>query len=709
MGAARWLASVVSGRWTKWIILALWLTIFVLAGPLAGKLQEVQKNDDSTWLPGSAEATQVLELQRPFQSQNTLAAIVVYERTSGITEADMSKATADARTFAGYDSLAGNVFGPIASMQGGANPKAIQTIVPIAYGEGGWSAIGKVVDQVRGVANEGSPDGLTIYITGPGAVAGDQAKVFQGIDSTLLLATLAVVVVILLFTYRSPVLWVLPVISAGGALIASQAVIYLLAKDAGLTVNSQSAAMLTVLVYGAGTDYALLLVARYREELRRHQDRHEAMAVALRRAGPAIIASAATVAIAMLCMVVAEMNPTSGLGPVNAIGIGIGLLSMLTLLPALLVIFGRWIFWPVKPGLDTADPTGQGLWARVGDAVAKRARTVWIVTALILGALAFTATGMKADGLTVAESFTTKPDSVVGAEVLAKHFPAGGGSPVVIVGNAGAADQIRAAVVATDGIADANQPQIRDGMAYLTATLRDAPDSAEANATVLRVREAVHAIPNGAAKVGGQTAITHDIREASTRDTQKIIPLVLIVVLLILILLLRSIVAPLVLIATVVLSFGTALGVSSWIFQNVLGWAGEDTNFPLFVFVFLVALGIDYNIFLMTRVREEAQRLGARQGALVGLAATGGVITSAGLVLAGTFAALATLPLVAFAEIGLAVALGVILDTIIVRAILVTALNLDFGRHMWWPSKLSQKPDVPEARPGQQQESALVS
>jgi RND superfamily putative drug exporter len=533
--------------------------------------------------------------------------------------------------------------------------------------------------------------------------------VFKSIDGTLLYTTLAVVVVILLLTYRSPVLWLLPVVSAGVALFAAQAVVYLLADHAGLTVNSQSAAILTVLVFGASTDYALLLVARYREELRRHEDRHEAMAVALQRAAPAIIASAATVAIGMLCMTIAKMNPTKGMGPVNAVGIVVGLLAMTTLLPALLVIVGRWVFWPARPAYGTTDPTSRGIWSRVGNAVALRPRTVWIATALALGALAFAVIGMKADGLTSAESFVNKPDSVAGEALLAAHFPAGDGSPVMIVGNAAAADQIRSAVAGTDGIAQAAQPQVKNGLAYVTATLRDAPDSAAADATVVRVRSAVHAVPGADAKVGGQTAITHDIRQATSDDNKRIIPLILIVVLLVLAALLRAIVAPLVLVATVVLSFGTALGISTFLFQHVFGWAGEDTALPLYVFVFLVALGIDYNIFLMTRIREESEHHGTRRGAVIGLAATGGVITSAGLVLAGTFAALGTLPLVAFAEIGIAVAIGVILDTIVVRSILVTALTLDLGRHIWWPSRLSKKPDVPLTEPGHEQEPAFVS
>jgi putative drug exporter of the RND superfamily len=711
MRVARGLASIVSGRRSKWVVLALWVVIFAVSGLLAGKLNGVEKNDNSTWLPAGAEATKVLDEQRLFEARETAPAIVVYERKSGLTAADESKAAADAQTFAGYANISGPVRGPTKSTQDGANPQAIEVIVPVASGTGGYTAIGNTVDQIRAAALAGLPDGLTVHIAGPGGADADQAKAFKSVNGTLLYTTLAVVVVILLLTYRSPVLWLLPVLSAGGALAAAQAFIYLLAKYAGLTVNAQSAAILTVLVFGAGTDYALLLVARYREELRRHQDRHEAMALALHRAGPAILASAATVAVGMLCMMVAEMSPTRGMGPVNAIGIGVGLLSMLTLLPALLVIFGRWIFWPVRPAFGSDDPTTRGLWSRVGNAVARRPRPVWITTAVILGALAFAATGMKADGLTTAESFISKPDSVIGAQVLAAHFPAGGGAPVVVIGDAAAADQIYSTVAATDGIADASPPRVKNGLAYITANLRDAFDSPAADATVVRVRDAVHAIPHADAKVGGQTAITHDTRHATSEDNTRIIPLVLFVVLVVLALLLRAIVAPLLLVATVVLSYGTALGISTLAFQHLFGWAGEDAGFPLFVFVFLVALGIDYNIFLMTRVREESALVGTRRGALRALSATGGVITSAGLVLAGTFAALGTLPLVPFAEIGLAVALGVILDTLVVRSILVTALNRDFGRHIWWPSKLAARHDVPApaAEPHHEPESALMS
>ena len=532
---------------------------------------------------------------------------------------------------------------------------------------------------------------------------------FKGIDSTLLYATLAVVIVILLITYRSPVLWLLPVLSAGVALITAQAVVYLLAAHAGLTVNAQSAGILLVLVFGASTDYALLIVARYREELRRHDRRHAAMAEALRRAGPAIIASGSTVIVAMLTLSVAELNSTKSLGPVLAIGVAVGMLAMITLLPALLVIFPRGVFWPYRPAYGSPEPTSRGLWARVGWGIAPRPRLVWVTTAVVLGVLALGLTGLKASGLTSAQSFRGHPDSVTGEAVLAAHFPAGAGQPVIVIGNQNAAAALRSAFAATPGIAGVTPPAARAGHAYLQGTLTSPPDSAAAYATIDRVRAAVHAVPGADAKVGGNTAINLDVQRASAHDRNLIIPLILAVVFVILALLLRALVAPLILTATVVLSFAAALGVSAFFFTHVFNFGGADTSFPLFVFVFLVALGVDYNIFLMTRVREEASRRDARRGALTGLAATGGVITSAGFVLAGTFAVLATIPATFLAELGFAIAFGILLDTIVVRSVLVTALNLDLGRWMWWPSKLAHKPDPAPAELSQERTAALTA
>jgi putative drug exporter of the RND superfamily len=515
--------------------------------------------------------------------------------------------------------------------------------------------------------------------------------------------------VILLITYRSPVLWLVPLISSLVALFIAAAVIYLLAAHAGLTVNGLSVGILYVLVLGACTDYALLIVARYREELRRHDRRHPAMATALRRAGPAIIASAATVVLAMLTLSAAELNSTSSLGPVLAIGVAVGAFVMLTLLPALMVTFPRGIFWPYRPAYGSAEPTTRGTWARVGWSIASRARLTWITTAVILGVLALGLTGLKVNGLTNAQSFRGHPDSVTGASVLAAHFPAGAGEPVIVIGNPGAAARLRSAFAATPGIAAVSPPAARAGHAYLEGTLTAPYDSQAAYDTIDRVRTAVHAVPGAGALVGGTSAVNLDVKRASAHDRIVIIPLILVVVVVILGLLLRALVAPLILIATVVLSFAAALGVSAFFFNHVFGFAGADTSFPLFVFVFLVALGIDYNIFLMTRVREEAIRRDARHGAIVGLAATGGVITSAGFVLAGTFAVLATIKATEFTEIGFAVAFGILLDTIVVRSVLVTALNLDVGRWMWWPSRLASKPDPAPEELSRERTAALTA
>jgi putative drug exporter of the RND superfamily len=685
-------ASLVTGRRTKYFVLLFWVVALALAGPLAGKLMSVEKNEAKSWLPGAAESVKALDRQAAIVSPNTLPAVVIYERTSGLTAADQAKLAADVKAFGAMGNLASPVIGPIPSQDG----QAAQVIVPLDLGPDGWNKAGQLVDTIQATASTGG-NGLSVHVTGPAGLAADSSKAFEGIDSTLLFATVGVVVLILLITYRSPILWLLPVISAGVALACAQAIIYLFAKN-GLVVNAQSAGILTVLVFGAGTDYALLLVARYREELRRHHDRHEAMAVALHRAGPAILASGATVVISMLCLLFAETNSTKGLGPVAAIGILVGLAVMLTLLPAMLVTVGRWIFWPARPVEGSPEPTTTGVWAKVGRRIAHAPRTTWVVTALILAAMSLGILQLNATGLSNKEALQGNPASVAGEAVLAKHFPAGAGDPVVVIGNASQADQLKSAFAAVPGIAPTTvAPTVQGDTVFLQGTLTDPPDSKAAHDTVDRVRAAVHAVPGADAVVGGSTALNVDVQRAAQHDSNLIIPIVLGVVFVILALLLRAVLAPLLLIATVVLSYGAAMGASALIFRHVFGYSGTDSAFPLFVFVFLVALGIDYNIFLMTRVREETAKQGTRRATLVALAATGGVITSAGLVLAGTFAVLATLPLTAFAEIGFTVAFGVLLDTLVVRSILVTALNLDIGPKIWWPHRNAKDHDVAPA------------
>jgi RND superfamily putative drug exporter len=683
-------------------VLVFWLVVVAVAGPLSGKLMGAEKNDAQAWLPPKAESTQVLNLRSHFVSPNVYPAVVVYDRPTGLTAADRHKATADAVRFAG---VAGVVQGQVTRPFVAKDGQAIETIVPVNLGKNGWNSAGPAADALRGIA-QANARGLTVHIAGPLGSAADSGKAFKGIDGTLLFSALAVVIVLLLITYRSPTLWLLPVISAGIALTTAEAVIYLLAAHAGLTVNAQSAGILDVLVFGAGTDYALLLTARYREELRRHEDRHAAMAIALRRAGPAILASGGTVILGLLTLTLAELNSTKSMGPVLAIGVGVALLAMMTLLPALLVITGRWVFWPAKPRFGSAEPTARGIWARTGRRIAARPRAVWITTAVVLGVMAIGLTGLKASGLTNAESFRGHPDSVAGQTVLDQHFPAGAGQPVEVFGNAASAGQLAAALRAVPGITGVTSPVIQAGQAYLEGTLTSAPDSQAAYTTIDRARAALHAVPGANALVGGTTAVNLDVQRAAAHDRNLIIPVILAVVFVILALLLRAIVAPIMLIATVVLSFAAALGVSALFFNNVFNFGGADTSFPLFVFVFLVALGIDYNIFLMTRVREEAHQHGARYGALTGLAATGGVITSAGAVLAGTFAVLGTLPVTFLTELGFAVAFGVLLDTLVVRSVLVTALNLDLGRWVWWPSVLARQPS-PEADVASDQPAAV--
>ncbi len=686
----RQIAGSLTGRRMKWVVVLFWVVVLGVAGPLAGKLTTVEDNETSSWLPESAESTQALELQEKFQDTDVLPAVIVYERPDGITDADREVASDHAEAIKDIEFVIDEeVLGPIDSEDG----QALQVIVPITIGEAGWEALADVIPEIRDVVGD-DQDGMSVHVTGPGGVNGDFAEAFAGIDGRLLVAAGIVVIVLLLVTYRSPVLWLFPLVSAAMALGAAQGIIYLLAKGDVITVNAQTTGILAVLVFGAGTDYALLLVARYREELRTHEDRHEAMALALHRAGPAIFASGSTVVIGMLCLSFAELNSTAGMGPVLAIGIGVGMLAMLTLLPALLVIFNRSIFWPLTPHLGSVDHTADGFWARVGQRISVAPRAVWVVSSLVLAAFALGMLQLDAKGLSYEDSFVNKPESIVGQEIYAEHFDAGGASPVVVISNADQAGEVGEAMSSVEGISQVSEPVVSDGLARIDGTLSVGADSESAQDTVAEVRDAVHAVPDADAKVGGDTAIFADTLAAAEADNQLIIPIVLVVVFLILAILLRALTAPLILMATVVLSFGAALGISALVFNHVFGFGGADAGFPLFVFVFLVALGIDYNIFLMSRVREEALKYGTRRGALIGLSSTGGVITSAGLVLAGTFAALGTIPMVFLAELGFAVALGVLLDTIVVRSVLVTALNLDVGRHMWWPSELGKKHDV---------------
>jgi putative drug exporter of the RND superfamily len=693
----RQLAGALTGRVTKWVVLVVWLLVAAGAAMFASKLADVQNNEASSWLPESAESTRAFEKLAPFQDPNAIPTLVVYQRDAGLTEADLAAIEGHAAEFASLDGVAEarkgrppSVVSPAVAEQMGfpavsQDGTVAQTSVTFDLGSEGWNEMPAVADELRDIADL---DGVDVYVAGAGGQAADSAEAFGGIDTTLLAGTLGVVVLILLFTYRSPILWVLPIFSAVVALFVSQALIYFLARYADLTVNGQSYAILTILVIGAGTDYALLLVARYREELRRHENRHEAMAFALHRAAPALFASAATVALGMLCLLFAEMNSTAGLGPVAAIGITVTFVVMVTLLPALLVITGRWIFWPRRPGFRSPEPTQTGIWARVGRSIAPRPRQVWVVTSVLLAIGCLGLLRLDTNGLSTEDSYTQEFQSVIGQQVLGDAGLVDQSNTVMVVTEAGSEEAIADALTGLDGV-EPPKPAVTSGdVAFVEAAIDSDPASPEAFATVERVRDAVHGVEGAEALVGGNSAFFLDTKDAANRDNLVIIPIILVLVFLILMALLRSVLAPLILIGTVVLSFGAALGISAVLFEYVFGFAGSDPGFPLFAFVFLVALGIDYNIFLMTRVREETMHSGTRKGALVALTSTGGVITSAGLVLAATFLVLGTIPVVFLAQLGVAVALGVILDTMIVRSVLVTAINMDLGGRIWWPSRL---------------------
>ncbi|MGP0033805.1 MAG: MMPL family transporter [Solirubrobacteraceae bacterium] len=603
----RFLERLFSSRAARIGIVLVWLIFGGLGGSFAQRFQNVQKNEESSFLPGSSESVKELTLAKRFPSGERFTAVTVVRRDGGLTSGDVAAIERVRGSLATTPPVTGSraVLVRVSSDHTTAllivnlNPGGDVTLLK--------SSVGQVESRVAPLRSRG----LTVKVSGPAGFSRDAVNVFASINGTLLLATAGLVFVLLIIIYRSPIFWFIPLFSVLMAEAFSRFCGWAIA-EAGVTVNGQSAGVLPVLVFGAGTDYALLLVARYREELRRHESPVQAMRQALRRAGPAVVASGSTVIIALLCLSLAEVNGTSGLGPIGAMGVALAMLAMLTLLPAGLVIGGRRAFWPFIPrlGSEGADET-HGFWRRVGERVAARPRRVWVTTAVLLG---------------------------VGCL----------------------------------------------GVASFSSGLTNTQD----------FRGAAHAA-SPTALVGGPTAQQKDFDVAAAHDNRLIVPIVLLVVFLILVLLLRAVTLPLLLIATVILSFGAALGISAVIFTHVFGYPGETSTLPLLAFIFLVTLGVDYNIFLMARTREETLRHGPRRGMLRGLAVTGAVITSAGIVLAGTFTMLATLPLKTLTELGFTIAFGVLLDTFVARSVLVPALVFHLGARVWWPSALAHRRQTP--------------
>ena len=699
------------------LVVLSWFMITGFFGPLFGKLSSVQENNNSSFLPKGAEATKAADQIATFSGKDSFnfPTLVLFEgkgdaTTFAVLNAHLSKVgnlTLDGTTEKISDFLAPGEQITVFPSQDG---KAILANVPLD-----GNSISKVLSNdkpalpaiVQALRDDVAPiakaNGVTPYVTGPGGILGDLFSAFGTLDSSLLLTTLGVVALILIVVYRSPILWIIPLLSSLFALSTAGGIVYLLAKNNIIDVDGQSQGILSVLVIGAATDYALLLIARYREELHHHENRFDAMRAAYKGVWEPILASGSTVSISLLVLLFSQLTNTAGLGPIGAIGIVCSMITILTLLPALLLVFGRWIFWPRRPLFDGDDHVMSGPWSKVGNAIGNNPRKAWIISGSVLLIFAFASTTLKADGLGTVDSFTGKPESVVGQKLLVKHFPGGEGDPTQVVF---AADKIEAVTNAVksapgvasvaplfDGISAPGQPmpmvKVVNGRAILNLTLDKAPDSVEAGNDIPKIRELARSA-DPTALVGGTSAVYFDVREANNRDNRTIIPIILLVITFILGLLLRSIFSAVLLLGTVVLSYFATLGVCALVFNHVFGFAGGDNSFPLFAFIFLVALGIDYNIFLMTRVREESQKIGTRAGVIKGVTVTGAVITSAGIVLAATFAVLGLLPLVPLAELGFAVAFGVLLDTIVVRSILVPALVHEIGPKVWWPSKLSK-------------------
>ncbi|MGW1958084.1 MMPL family transporter [Streptomyces sp. NPDC001920] len=672
------------------LLLIAWLGIGGALGPFAGRLGEVATNDQAAFLPRSAESTEVVEAQRAFRQKETLPAVVVWTDENGAAVTDRRDAAARAlASLANAPAVAGRISPAVPSEDG----EALQGVIPLRPNLG--EDLPGALESIRTTAE--SVPGTTVVLAGPAASQADLSDAFAGIDGLLLTVALVTVLAILLLVYRSVLLPFLIILGAVFSLGLACAVVYALADRDVVRVDGQVQGILSILVIGAATDYALLLSARFREELARHDDRFAAARAALRQSWGAIVASGATVAAGLLALLLSDLTNNRALGPVGAIGIAAAVVGSLTFLPAALVLLGPAAYWPAKPPSAEGRAGGSGVWRRVAALVDRAPRTVWAVSLAGLLACAAFAPTLTPRGVPLDETFVNDAPSVSAQRTLAEHFPGGSGNPTVVVADADRLDRVVTTARTTDGVASAvavsasgrpgGTPLIVDGRVRVDVTLRAAADSDAAKDTVERLRGALHAVPGADALVGGYTAQQYDTLRTAERDRTLIVPVVLAIILLILTVLLRSLLMPVLLVATVALNFLATLGISALVFTHVFGFTGTDPSVPLYGFVFLVALGVDYNIFLMSRVREETLRHGPRQGVLRGLVATGGVITSAGVVLAATFAALGVIPLAFLVQIAFIVAFGVLLDTLVVRSLLVPALARDFGRVAWWPSE----------------------
>ncbi|GAA1229205.1 MMPL family transporter [Streptomyces aureus] len=665
-----------------WTLLGLWIVVLAIAGPFAGKLSDVQHDRAVDYLPASADSTQVAKIQDELPGGESTELVLVYHRDGGLTAADRTTAAAQVarvdRTFdltavpKGVRSRDGaTLMYPVASTAPGHDEKARDAFV----------------NDVRDIAHD--TGGLSVDTGGAGALATDASEVYGSLDGPLLYTTVAVVAILLVLIYRSPFLWLVPLVVAGVADFLSMGVAYGLHQAFGTTVSGQSSGVMTILVFGAGTDYALLLVSRYREELRRTERPYDAMRAALRGCGPAVLASSGTVAVGLFCLLAADLNSSRGMGPLGAVGVLCALVAMLTLLPAVLVLLGRRVFWPLVPAYGSTPKARRSLFAAMGSSAGRRPLTVLASGALLLGALALGVFSLPGS-LKQEDTFTDKPDSVVAMQTLAAAYPERGTQPISVITPTGRAGETLATARDVPGVAAAERVRSGHGWTEISVTASAPPQSTGETTTIETLRDR---LDGKGSYVGGQSAQQLDLKDTNSRDRKVVVPIVLATVLLILVVLLRSLVAPLILLGAVVAVWGASLGIAGLVFGPLFGFQGTDPGLGLLTFVFLVALGVDYGIFLMHRMREESLA-GAEPGAaaLTALRTTGGVIASAGLVLAATFSVLTNMPLVSLVEMGFVIAVGVLLDTFLVRTYLVTSASMALGRTMWWPGPLSRKP-----------------
>ncbi|OZF40669.1 hypothetical protein CH294_04150 [Rhodococcus sp. 14-2483-1-1] len=636
-------------------------------------------------LPTSAESYQVDQLLAEFPDSDTAPVILVLSRTDGtdLTPADIEAAAAAQNRLLAVDRSVPDAPGPppIVAPDG----KAAIALVQVDSALSGFT-LNELITELRYAATDGLAPDLRAQVTGGPAFGADIANSFSGANFTLLAVTALVVAVLLIVTYRSPILWLVPLLVIGFADRFATTVGTALAEVTGLSFDGSTSGITSVLVFGAGTNYALLLISRYREELRRESDHRLALRQAVRQAGPAIIASNATVVLALLTLLLAILPSTRSLGALAAAGLVVAAVFVLFVLPPLLALCGPKLFWPFVPKESDRDTTTEGVWHSIAAGVSRRPVATASVTIVALLACCAALFGTQI-GLSQTEQFRVTAESVEGFDTLSQHFPAGSADPTTILAPTSSIDEVIGIVEGTDGIVSVDRvADSGTGLTRLSVVTDAAPASENSFTVIENLRSALSGVDG--AQVGGSDAKALDTTDAAARDRLVVIPAILAVVLAVLLILLRAVVAPLILVATTVLSAVAAIGIGSWVSLHIFGFPALDDNTPLFAFLFLVALGVDYTIFLVTRTREETPRHGTRAAIVRAVSATGGVITSAGIVLAAVFCVLGVLPLITLTQLGIIVGLGILLDTFVVRTVVIPALFTLIGPKIWWPNRI---------------------